>query len=56
MDQMKNGPVMNRSCTDVICCLLFLAFLVGMGGVGAYGYINGDPMLLLTAWDSDGKK
>ena len=33
---------------------LFLAFIVGMGGTGAYGYINGDPVLLLTGWDYDG--
>ena len=51
-----NGPVMDRSCTDIICCFLFLAFLVGMGGTGAYGYINGDPLLLLTTWDYVGKK
>jgi choline transporter-like protein 2/4/5 len=53
-EELKNGPVMNRSCTDFICCLLFLAFLCGMGGTGAYGYLNGDPMLLLTTWDFDG--
>lgn len=48
-----NGPVANRSCTDVICCLLFLAFCVGMAGTAAYGFINGDPILLLTGWDYD---
>lgn len=53
-DQLMNGPVMNRSCTDIICCFLFLAFLVGMGGTAAYGYFNGDPILLLTGWDYDG--
>jgi hypothetical protein len=25
-----------------------------MGGSGAYGYLNGNPMLLLTPWDYDG--
>ena len=54
-DKLQNGPVMDRSCTDIICCFLFLAFLVGMAGAGAYGYINGDPALLLVGWDYDSK-
>lgn len=54
-DKLQNGPVMDRSCTDIICCFLFLAFIVGMGGSGAYGYINGDPYLLLVGWDYDSK-
>lgn len=45
---------MKRSCTDIICCCLFIAFLVGMAGVSGYGFINGDPYMLLTAWDYDG--
>lgn len=53
--KLKNGPVMKRSCTDIICCLLFLAFIVGFAGTSAYGFMNGDPYLLLTAWDNDGK-
>lgn len=52
---MKNGPVDNRSCTDVICCLVFLAFLVGMVGVSGYGVVYGDPMLFLTMWDADAR-
>ena len=52
---MVNGPVQNRSCTDIICCCLFLAFCVGMVGTAGYGFLNGDPMLLLTTWDYDGK-
>jgi len=51
---MQNGPVMNRSCTDCICCLIFVAFVAGMTGTAAYGFSKGNPMLLLTAWDSDG--
>lgn len=52
---MQNGPVMNRSCTDCICCLIFIAFIVGMGATGAYGFAKGNPKLLLTTWDADGK-
>jgi hypothetical protein len=25
-----------------------------MAGTAAYGFVNGDPMLLLTGWDADG--
>ena len=46
---------MNRSCTDIICCCLFIAFCIGMVGTAAYGFLNGDPYLLLTPWDQDGK-
>jgi hypothetical protein len=46
---------MNRSCTDCICCLIFVAFIAGMVGTAAYGFAKGDPKLLLTGWDADGK-
>jgi len=25
---LENGPIDNRSCTDIICCILFIAALV----------------------------
>jgi solute carrier family 44 (choline transporter-like protein), member 2/4/5 len=31
------GPIKNRSCTDVLCLLLFVAFLIGWGVVGYFG-------------------
>ena len=37
----------------MICCLIFLAFIVGMIGTSGYGYLHGDPELLLTGWDAD---
>lgn len=52
---MANGPIMNRECTDIICCLVFLAFLVGMVAVSGYGMVYGDPRLFLTMWDADGR-
>jgi choline transporter-like protein 2/4/5 len=54
-DAMQNGPVMNRSCTDCICCLIFIAFVTGMAATGAYGFAKGNPKLLLTTYDADGK-
>ena len=55
-DELQNGPVMNRSCTDPICCLIFVAFVAGMAAAAAYGFSKGDPRLLMTSWDADGKK
>lgn len=53
-DELKEGPVANRSCTDILFCLLFIVFLAGFGGVHWYGLQRGDPYLLLTTWDYDG--
>jgi choline transporter-like protein 2/4/5 len=38
----------------VICCLVFVAFLVFLVAAGGYGLIHGQPHLLLTPWDYDG--
>ena len=46
---------MARSCTDPICCLIFVAFVVGMVATAAYGFAKGDPKLLMTGWDADGR-
>ena len=37
-DSFKNGPISKRSCTDCICCLLFLAAIVGFCGASYYGW------------------
>jgi hypothetical protein len=50
------GMVYDRSCTDIICCLVFVIFVVGMVGVSGYAISNGDPLKILTAFDSDGNK
>ena len=53
--ELENGPLDNRSCTDVLCCLLFVAFLAAMLSCGIYGYFTGQPGKLLAPVDSDGK-
>lgn len=51
-----NGPLaVERSCTDVLCCLVFLFFCVGLGGIAIYGYQNGDVPRLLAPVDADGR-
>lgn len=41
-DPDYHGPVKKRSCTDVICLLLFLGFLGGWGFVAFFGFSKGD--------------
>nr|XP_034302606.1 choline transporter-like protein 2 isoform X2 [Crassostrea gigas] len=53
-DPNFNGPIKNRSCTDVICCLLFLVFLLGMAACSIIGYARGNPYKLLYPTDSSG--
>ncbi|XP_071802691.1 choline transporter-like protein 2 [Asterias amurensis] len=54
-DPTFKGPISNRGCTDVICCILFLAFIGGMGVVGYFAYRDGDPLSLVYPTDSRGQ-
>ena len=56
-EQMKNGPVANdnRKCRDVICCIIFLIIVIACIFIGFLGFKNGDPTLLLYAYDEEGK-
>ena len=53
-DLTKEGPIKNRGCTDIICLLLFLAFIGGWIAVGIYGFQNGNPTTLIYPSDSNG--
>lgn len=53
-DPSHNGPIKRRSCTDIICCLLFFVCILGGLAVGVYAYVWGDPKLLLYPVDSNG--
>ena len=53
----EDGKVnMDRSCTDILCCFVFLAFLVIMFGLGFYGISKGDPLNILTPFDTAGNR
>ncbi|KAI9562773.1 hypothetical protein GHT06_010227 [Daphnia sinensis] len=54
-EMVHRGPVKNRSCTDVVCLIIFIAFLVGWGIIGFYGFTLGDPQRLLHPTDSNGR-
>ena len=53
-DPEFRGPMKNRSCTDIFCLLLWLAFVGGWIAVAIYGFQNGDPQTLVYPSDSDG--
>jgi hypothetical protein len=44
----------NRMCTDVIFCVFFCVFVVGMIGISGFALSSGEPLKILTAFDSDG--
>lgn len=48
------GPIADRSCTDIPCCILFVAYIVGMVVVGIIAFKEGDPDRLLLPQDSQG--
>jgi hypothetical protein len=52
-DKFKNGPLQERSCTDVFMCLLFIAFIVIMVGISAVGFSKGDPYKIVTPFDEN---
>ena len=54
LEKGDKGIKWDRSCTDVIFCLIFVAFIVCTLGVSFYAYSAGDPASILTPYDSDG--
>jgi len=53
-DPRFKGPLEKRSCTDVICLLLFIAFLGCWGFVGYFAYQHGELDRILVPSDSNG--
>ena len=52
--ECKEGPVQDRSCTDLLCLIVFTVTFVGLFGVAIYGFHYGQPTLLYTPMDPDG--
>jgi len=50
---LKNGPIENRSCTDVFCCLVFIVFVASTLALTSYASTMGNTKLLLTPFDPD---
>ncbi|CAB1314607.1 unnamed protein product, partial [Coregonus sp. 'balchen'] len=49
-----SGPVRKRSCTDLICCILFLAVIAGYMVMGVLAWLFGDPRHVLFPRNSTG--
>nr|XP_055076127.1 choline transporter-like protein 4 isoform X1 [Misgurnus anguillicaudatus] len=53
-DPTFNGPIHNRSCTDIICCILFMLVIIGYMVVGILAWLYGDPRHVLYPRNSTG--
>jgi flagellar biosynthesis protein FliP len=55
-EDLRDGPLKKRRCTDLLCLAVFLAFLCAVVGVSIVGFMNGDPELLIYPHDSSGNQ
>ncbi|KAL5277407.1 SLC44A5 family protein [Megaselia abdita] len=55
-DRKFKGPLSRRSCTDIPCLIIFLAFLGAWGYIASYAFKNGDLDKLLKPTDSLNRK
>jgi choline transporter-like protein 2/4/5 len=55
-EELNNGTIENRHCTDILFCLLFMAFIVGCVVVASFGFSKGNPNLVLYPYDEDGNQ
>ncbi|XP_017285100.1 choline transporter-like protein 4 isoform X2 [Kryptolebias marmoratus] len=53
-DSAFSGPIKKRGCTDIICCILFMAVILGYIGVGILAWLYGDPRHVLYPRNSTG--
>ncbi|XP_054645077.1 choline transporter-like protein 5-B [Dunckerocampus dactyliophorus] len=54
-DPKFRGPVHNRSCTDVVCCIIFIIVILGYIALGTVAWIHGDPRKVAYPTDSQGQ-
>ncbi|XP_030331146.1 choline transporter-like protein 2 isoform X2 [Strigops habroptila] len=54
-DPTFKGPIYNRGCTDVICCILLVLAIAGYVAVGIVAWSYGDPRKLIYPTDSRGQ-
>ncbi|XP_062903972.1 choline transporter-like protein 4 [Mobula hypostoma] len=53
-DPRFKGPIENRSCTDIICCAIFMVFILGYMVVGIVAWLYGDPREVIYPRNSTG--
>ncbi|XP_042574395.1 choline transporter-like protein 2 [Cyprinus carpio] len=49
------GPIQNRGCTDIVCCIFFIVAIVGYVAVGILEWNFGDPRKVIYPTDSMGQ-
>ncbi|XP_041641200.1 choline transporter-like protein 2 isoform X2 [Cheilinus undulatus] len=54
-DPTFKGPIHNRGCTDILCCILFIVALLGYFAVGILAWSQGDPRKVIYPTDSRGQ-
>ena len=54
-DPPHHGPIKDRSCTDVLCLLLLIAFAAVWGVISVYAFANGNPVQLIYPSNSRGQ-
>ncbi|XP_056315460.1 choline transporter-like protein 2 isoform X1 [Danio aesculapii] len=54
-DPTFKGPIYNRGCTDILCCILFILALLGYFAVGILAWSQGDPRKVIYPTDSTGQ-
>jgi len=42
-ERLDNGPIEDRHCTDIFCCLLFIAGVGALLYIALQGWKNGNP-------------
>ncbi|CAH2100196.1 unnamed protein product [Euphydryas editha] len=55
-DPNFNGPIHNRSCTDIVWLIVFILFLGGWAYVGYFSMTRGNVEKLLAPIDSNGRR
>ncbi|XP_013858372.1 choline transporter-like protein 5-B [Austrofundulus limnaeus] len=54
-DPNFRGPVQNRRCTDVACCVIFVTVILGYTVLGTAAWIHGDLRKIVYPTDSQGQ-
>ncbi|XP_072918599.1 choline transporter-like protein 5-B isoform X3 [Hemitrygon akajei] len=54
-DPTFKGPIHNRHCTDVLCCVLFIVVILGYIALGVIAWVHGDPKKVVYPTDSRGQ-
>ncbi|XP_066449686.1 choline transporter-like protein 2 isoform X2 [Eleutherodactylus coqui] len=54
-DPSFKGPIHNRSCTDILCCILIVLAIIAYVAVGIVAWTYGDPRKVIYPTDSKGQ-